>query len=95
MLVGTLIHDLLQTTIKKECKVSYNSVKDEMDQLLQKSGYLMQIWSNQESISSLKSDTEKYIPQVVNFASGIKINDRNLLVSSAFRLSLIYFKYFF
>lgn len=75
-----MVHDLLQTMIRKDVKVSYNSVKEELDDLLQKSNYLLAIWANQDSIQTLKSDVEKYIPNVVNFASGIKINDQTLLV---------------
>lgn len=92
MLVGTVVHDLLQTTIKRGGKVSHNSVKDEMNSLLQKSRYLTSIWANQESLTSLKSEIEKYIPQVVNFASGLRINDRNLLVRIFYIFNIIYQK---
>lgn len=66
--------------IKKDVSISYESVNKELNTLLKKSYYLMSIWANQGSISSLKSDVEKFIPNVVEFASGIKINDRKLLV---------------
>lgn len=81
MLTGTLVHDLLQTMIGKQVNISFESVYKELDILLKKPNYILSIWANQGSVSSFKSDVEKFIPNVVEFASGIKINDRKLLVS--------------
>lgn len=79
-MVGTLVHDLLQTMIKKDVNISHESVNIELDTLLRKSNYLLSIWANQDTVSTIKSDVQKYVPNVVEFASGIKINDRKLLV---------------
>lgn len=80
MLVGTVVHDLLQTVIKKDLRISFESVTKELDTLIKKPNYILLMWVNEVSVFNLKSEVEKYIQNVIDFASGIKINDRKLLV---------------
>lgn len=66
MIVGSIVHQLLQTVLMKKLR-TLQQIENLVEDLLKSEEMIFTLYSSKMSLEEIKAEIEKFLPNIVNF----------------------------